>query len=1105
VSIRFTVCALMVMLSCGSVAQAAVFCATSGNELNIALYSASGNGEDDVVKIATGTHTTDYHAPGAYQWQYPNPGWSSVSYLESVDISGGWNAADNCQTQISKDPAQTVLDARYWGPVWGTGLTIEPFPGSVKISNLTFTRGETNSIHKSAGMLILSDGGNITIDNILVSGNRSGAADSNIAFIQMYSPGTTKIRNSQFLNNSLTHANSGGVYFWMNNGAFGQFTNNSISGNSVTAANMGLDSLGVATLTNNAVGGNTSTANPNYEFISGAPTELALVNNHFETVGIFNGAPFSEVNTTTGSPAWTLVGSRMVPDAVSPLRDSGNNSPLGQIPNIDFSGQPRIVNLVIDRGAVEADAPPLVTVGPLVTAASPTDGSTTVLYGSPGDFVSEQLTFNVSGGVAGGFTKLECSVTSGAPDFGINSTGDTITVGGSIAPITAGFVLTNEVLNGQVTCEITRDFAGITYLVYNFVGAPPGGPAAIATSPQTSPDPSHVIELTPAIAAVAGSDVLPKPLKIFNVADYGSSDLLIGCGVAVGSDPQILAAPPLLLSHVIPPQGAVEVSFDCDTSVPGSYSADFTCAYDLDNSTNPGTDGALLFSAECDVRAEPTGPVYGSSPTAEEDINLGSVIQNETDPVLDLLITNYGAADSTLTGSCSITAGGGTFSIDGDNAFSLGQNTSDTVRVVCDSAQAIQQHIGELQCTHNGESPGEDTPAVYQLDCGILAPPVSDVIPDPVSGTAFETVLNPGGTFAFDVSFPEVKAEGVDASLVECSLDDGSVFAITSPASFPQTIASGTTVTVSVEGTAPEGANSITDTLRCTYTDSDSDNVEVVYPISALIQGSARFAVTKDFSDGNPGEVTVRLDCNTGLILDQDKIISEAGGDPAVVFVVTDFNSGELTCSVTEDSVPGYETSYSASGDSANSSDTEGCEFTAVAAGDENACLITNTPAPVDVVINKEWVINGSASDIDTRYELTLYCDSEIVDAYGSGLDSTTAAAPLCNFLESAEGPAGPASQWCKSFYGDETESFTAEVIPNYPSSSCYVKERVYDNAVEVDNGCGDIEVSAGNGDACTVTNSVFFEGIPTLSSYGLAVLALLTLGMGLLVSRRIV
>jgi hypothetical protein len=1093
-NLRKALFSLALLLGFGSAAQAATFCATSGNELNIALFTASYNDVDDVVRVATGVHTTDYHAPGTYQWQYPNPGYSSVSYEESIDISGGWNAADNCQTQISKDPAQTVLDARYWGPVWGMGFAIEPFTGNVKVSNMTFTRGETNSTFKTAGIFVLSEGGTITVDNILVTGNRSGAADSVVSFFQMYAPGTMKVRNSQFLNNSLTHANGAGVYFWMNGGAVGQFTNNSISGNSVTAANMGLDSLGTATLTNNAVGGNTSTADPNYQFVSGGPTELTLVNNHFETVGFFNGLPFSDVNTTTGNPAWTLVGNRMVPDAVSPLRDSGENTPLGQIPNIDFSGNPRIANLVVDRGAVEAEAPPVLPLGPLVTAVSPANNSLTVLYGNPGEFVGTQLTFDVSGGVAPGTTKLECAVTEGAPDFGIGSTGDTVGVGGSFTPIDVGFTLGSELLTGQVTCEVTRDFAGISYLVFDFVGAPPGGPAEIATTPLPSPDPSHVIDLTPAIAAVAGSDVFPRPLKFYNVAPFGSSDLQLGCSALAGSDPQILITPPSVVGQLISTQSVFEVSFDCDTSVPGSYSADWSCVYDLDDSNPVNNDGQMLFKAECDVRAAPTGPVYGSNPTDAEEMNLGSVIQNETDPVLDLQITNYGAAESTLTGSCSITAGGGTFSIDGDNAFSLDQNTSDTVRVVCDSAQAIQQHIGELQCTHNGESPGEDDPAVYQLDCGILAPPVSDVIPDPVSGTAFETVLDPGGTFAFDVSFPEVKNEGVDASLVSCSLDDGSVFAITSPASFPQVIASGTTVTVSVEGTAPDGASSITDTLRCTYTDSDSNNVEVVYPINVILQGAARFGVTKDFTDGNPGEVTVRLDCNTGLVLDQDKVISPSDGDPAVVFVVTDFDSGELNCTVSEDPVPGYESSYSASGDSAVSHDDEGCAFIDVAAGDENACLVRNDPSLVDVVINKEWVIEGGGgAGVDTSYQLTLYCTSLI-----EGGDT-------CQVSGSADAPAGQyESAACKDFYGTDSDTFIGRVLPEYPQSHCWVEEEVYASGIEIDNGCGDIVVSAGNGDECTITNSVFFEGIPTLSSYGLAMLVLLTLGMGFVAVRRV-
>ena len=42
---------------------------------------------------------------------------------------------------------------------------------------------------------------------------------------------------------------------------------------------------------------------------------------------------------------------------------------------------------------------------------------------------------------------------------------------------------------------------------------------------------------------------------------------------------------------------------------------------------------------------------------------------------------------------------------------------------------------------------------------------------------------------------------------------------------------------------------------------------------------------------------------------------------------------------------------------------------------------------------------------------------------------------------------------------------------------------------MEIDNDCGDLVFSAGHGDSCLITNTVFFEGIPTLSQYGMAIL----------------
>jgi hypothetical protein len=56
---------------------------------------------------------------------------------------------------------------------------------------------------------------------------------------------------------------------------------------------------------------------------------------------------------------------------------------------------------------------------------------------------------------------------------------------------------------------------------------------------------------------------------------------------------------------------------------------------------------------------------------------------------------------------------------------------------------------------------------------------------------------------------------------------------------------------------------------------------------------------------------------------------------------------------------------------------------------------------------------------------------------------------------------------------------------------------------VEVDNQCTSILVKAGQGDNCTVINTVFFEGIPLLSRTAQILMLLLILGMGGFAIRR--
>jgi len=261
----------------------------------------------------------------------------------------------------------------------------------------------------------------------------------------------------------------------------------------------------------------------------------------------------------------------------------------------------------------------------------------------------------------------------------------------------------------------------------------------------------------------------------------------------------------------------------------------------------------------------------------------------------------------------------------------------------------------------------------------------------------------------------------------------------------------------------------------------------LLLPGLALAQTTTRatFNVTKDFTDDNPAAVSVTLNCFTGLPLSQSQDITEESS--GVTFVVESFTSGDLDCTVTEDDVTGYTASYP-EGD---------CEFTEVSDGGEYACEITNDPDPVQVTVTKEWVIDGIGGDqVDPTYELWLECDNPIV----GGSES---------YYYGYEKELTPE-------YGANTtskKSYTAHVIPDWDGGTdCWVDESVYDSAVEVDDSdCddnGDIHVvigGGGNGNACTIINTVFFEGIPTLSQYGMAIMALLMLGVGFVGFRRFV
>ncbi len=257
----------------------------------------------------------------------------------------------------------------------------------------------------------------------------------------------------------------------------------------------------------------------------------------------------------------------------------------------------------------------------------------------------------------------------------------------------------------------------------------------------------------------------------------------------------------------------------------------------------------------------------------------------------------------------------------------------------------------------------------------------------------------------------------------------------------------------------------------------------MLLPSLAMAQTNTRatFGVTKVFGDGNDeAEVAVAIDCNTGIILDQDKLLSN---NEYVEFVVTDFTEGTLNCFIVEGEVTdGYSATYTGDGIDG------GCEWEAINDGDAYTCEILNEPDEVEIEVTKIWEIVGDNNNVDLEYSLRARCNNVYQP---NNQEMTLGGNGYYKKIGYANGE-GPAD-----------DEFSFWVRPGYPSSNCYVKERVYDSAIEVDSNCGSLTVSAGVGAACTITNTVFFEGIPTLSQYGMAIMALLMLGVGFVGFRR--
>lgn len=250
------------------------------------------------------------------------------------------------------------------------------------------------------------------------------------------------------------------------------------------------------------------------------------------------------------------------------------------------------------------------------------------------------------------------------------------------------------------------------------------------------------------------------------------------------------------------------------------------------------------------------------------------------------------------------------------------------------------------------------------------------------------------------------------------------------------------------------------------------------------------FAVTKDFSDNNPTPVEIQLSCDSGLPLNQSFVISDPESSAPnfnnVTFVVKLFEDGVTNCTITETPIANYTPSYTAGGDSNSEDDNSqspGCHFFDINFGDNNSCQIANTAKDATFTVFKEWeIFNSPGAVVFQEARVTAHCNNEIT---GGVLNQQT-------------------NLWSISADLGDGDSLVAVVDTTERAAQCRAEERIVQSGVESVDDCGQRTIGAGGSSSCTFTNTVFFEGIPTLNQYGLALMALLMLGIGLLGFRRL-
>jgi hypothetical protein len=238
-----------------------------------------------------------------------------------------------------------------------------------------------------------------------------------------------------------------------------------------------------------------------------------------------------------------------------------------------------------------------------------------------------------------------------------------------------------------------------------------------------------------------------------------------------------------------------------------------------------------------------------------------------------------------------------------------------------------------------------------------------------------------------------------------------------------------------------------------------------------LAEEPATFTVDARLGEAAPDGLQVHLQC--GPRPDGGQRARQSGWlprDGSMSFEEPVKTVGDWTCAVSADAPPGLELRYRGDGGSAVEIGSNGCRFFEIRAGHANFCQIHARGRSTSVTVYKKW-IGATREEPDVQIELA--CGGQPVP----GVRSINAGRPAGWALELTD-PEG--------------------IV-------CDVLERENESFIPDPGDCRDLLILPGSEEECTLVNTKVVKMIEMLNRYGLAIMILMFMAVGMVAARRFV